>query len=74
MKAVFWLIAIITCLCVAIGIPILLHYACGMSVGMAIFTTVCIYVLFVCVEILWIYFEDMYYSKRKNGLDKGKKM
>ena len=74
MKALFWGLTLLTCVGIAVGVPMLLHFACGMSVGMAIFVTLCGYILGCASFVLVMYLEDIYYSRRKNGVDKGKKM
>lgn len=74
MKVIFWSLAMCSCLCLAIGIPMILHYMCGMTIGMSVVITVFAYILCLASLVLCMYFEDMYYNKRKNGVDKGKKM
>jgi hypothetical protein len=74
MKALFWLLSMLSCCGVAVAIPTILHRVCGISVGMSIFITVAVYVLCLASMVLTIYLEDMHYYKRKNGVDKDKKV
>lgn len=74
MKALFWLLIVGSCIGIIVGIVIMLHNVWGLSVCASIFVTISIYIVSILMFLLVLYFEDMYYNNRKNGVDKGKKM
>ena len=74
MKALFWLLIVGSCIGIIAGIVMMLHNMCGLSVCASIFVTISIYIVSILMFLLVLYFEDMYYNNRKNGVDKGKKM